>query len=155
MISLKRSRGPALLTLAMIGLVLSPTTGEAQPVDPHAPVAVSHAEGPFSRERLALVPRLLVTPERTSVGPYLQAPVPPRDSLRNGAIIGAVIGAGVAGTFAAVWCHLYQEEGGASCIPDTLRFAAIGGAIGIGAGLAVDVGRSQNGGPTARLAITF
>ena len=30
---------------------------------------------------------------------------------------------------AAALCHAYQEEGGASCVPDTLRFAAIGGAI--------------------------
>jgi hypothetical protein len=42
------------------------------------------------------------------------------------------------GAFAAALCNTYQEEGGASCLPDTFRFAAIGGAIGAGAGLAID-----------------
>lgn len=61
-----------------------------------------------------------------------------RDSLKNGAIIGALIGGGAFGAFAGFLCHLYQEKGGPSCVPDALRFVAIGGAIGAGAGLAVD-----------------
>jgi hypothetical protein len=61
-----------------------------------------------------------------------------RDSLKNGAAIGAVVGAVGLGALGALICNLYQEEGGASCLPDTLRVAAIGAAIGIGAGVAVD-----------------
>ena len=77
-----------------------------------------------------------------------------RDSLRNGAIIGAVIGAAAFGAFAAALCNAYQAEGDPSCLPDTLRFGAIGGAIGAGAGLAIDAARNQRG-VTLRFAITF
>ena len=58
------------------------------------------------------------------------------------------------GAFAAALCNTYQEEGGASCLPDTFRFAAIGGAIGAGAGLAIDAARSHRG-VTVRIAIRF
>ena len=78
-------------------------------------------------------------------GTFGQQRLRSRDSLRNGAIIGTVIGAAALGAFAATLCNAYQEEGGASCLPDTLRIAAIGGAIGLGAGLAIDAARSQSG----------
>ena len=77
-----------------------------------------------------------------------------RDSLTNGAIVGAAIGAATLGVLAAVLCHAYQEEGGASCVPDAVRFGVIGGAIGAGAGLAIDAARSQRG-VTVRLTIRF
>lgn len=89
------------------------------------------------------VPRLSISSKRIQVGAQSPQNAGPRDSLRNGAVIGAVIGAVAFGAFAAVLCHAYQEEGGASCVPDTLRFAAIGGAVGLGAGLAVDLARSH------------
>jgi hypothetical protein len=78
-----------------------------------------------------------------------------RDSLKNGAIIGAVVGAAGAGALAALICNLYQEEGGASCLPDTLRVAAIGAAIGIGAGVAVDAALTRNDGVTVRIKVRF
>lgn len=87
-------------------------------------------------------------------GTFAQQPVRSRDSLRNGTIIGTVIGAAAFGAFAAVLCNAYQEEGSGSCLPDTLRFAAIGGAIGAGAGLAIDAARSQSG-VTVRFVIRF
>lgn len=77
-----------------------------------------------------------------------------RDSLRNGAIIGTVIGAAAFGAFAAALCNAYQEESDPSCLPDTLRFGAIGGAIGAGAGLAIDAARNQRG-VTVRFAVRF
>ena len=77
-----------------------------------------------------------------------------RDSLKNGAILGTVIGAAAFGVFAAALCNAYQEEDGASCLPDTLRFAAIGGAIGAGTGLAIDAVRSDRG-VTVRLTVRF
>jgi hypothetical protein len=100
------------------------------------------------------VPRLLIPPGRAQDGAQPQQNTRPGDSLRNGAVIGAVIGAVAFGAFGAVLCHAYQEEGGASCVPDTLRFAAIGGAIGLGAGLAVDAARSHRG-VVVRYAIGF
>ena len=78
-----------------------------------------------------------------------------RDSLKNGAIIGAVVGAVGLGAFGALICHLYQEEGGPSCLPDTLRVAAIGAAIGAGAGVAVDAALTTNTGVAVRVAVKF
>ena len=52
------------------------------------------------------------------------------------------------GTFGAFYCHLYQEEGGPSCLSDTLRAAAIGAAIGTGTGLAVDAALTRHPGIT-------
>jgi hypothetical protein len=78
-----------------------------------------------------------------------------RDSLRNGAIIGAVVGAVGLGALGAFICNLHQEEGGASCLPDTLRGAAIGAAIGTGAGVAVDAALTLHGGVTLRIGVKF
>jgi hypothetical protein len=78
-----------------------------------------------------------------------------RDTLKNGAIIGAVVGAVGLGVLGAFICHLYQEEGGASCLPDTLRGAAIGAAIGTGAGVAVDVALTRHAGVTVRIGVKF
>jgi hypothetical protein len=100
------------------------------------------------------VSRLSVLAERIQTNTPPPQRVGSRDSLRNGAIIGAVIGAVAFGAIAATLCHAYQEDGGPSCVPDTLRFAAIGGAVGTGAGLAVDAARS-NRRVTVRLTIRF
>jgi hypothetical protein len=78
-----------------------------------------------------------------------------RDTLKNGAIIGAVVGAAGLGALAALICNAYQEEGGASCLRDTLRGAAIGAAIGIGAGVAVDAAFTRHAGVTVRIGVAF
>jgi hypothetical protein len=78
-----------------------------------------------------------------------------RDTLKNGAIIGAVVGAVALGAVGALICNLYQAEGDASCLPDTLRVAAIGAAIGTGAGVAVDAALTRNAGVTVRIGVTF
>jgi hypothetical protein len=78
-----------------------------------------------------------------------------RDSVRNGAIIGAIAGALGAGAFGGLICHLYQEDGGPSCWPDALRVAAIGAAIGTGAGIAVDAARTRHPGVGVRISVTF
>ena len=77
------------------------------------------------------------------------------DSLKNGAIIGAIVGAVGLGAFGAFICNLYQEEGGASCLPDTLRVAAIGAAIGAGIGVAVDAALTRHAGVTVRISVKF
>jgi hypothetical protein len=52
----------------------------------------------------------------------------PRDSVKNGAIIGAVIGAAVMGGFVTFLCHALKEPGDPPC------WKSSGLAIGIGAG---------------------
>lgn len=78
-----------------------------------------------------------------------------RDSLKNGTIIGAVVGAVALGAFGAVLCNAQQEPGGPSCLTDTLRVAALGAAIGAGAGLAVDAALTRRAGVTVSIAIRF
>lgn len=78
-----------------------------------------------------------------------------RDSLKNGTLIGAVVGAVTLGAFGAVLCNAQQEPGGPSCLPDTLRIAAVGAAIGAGAGLAVDAALTRHGGVTVSIVIGF
>ena len=78
-----------------------------------------------------------------------------RDTLKNGAIIGAVAGAVGLGAVGALICHLYQEESDPSCLPDTLRVAAIGAAIGTGVGVAVDAALARNAGVAVRVAVRF
>ena len=141
---------PVLLCLALV-----PTPVLGQPSDPNATAmdvpSTAVAFAPASARQVA---RFFISAERIQIGTQPPQRLRSRDSLRNGAIVGAVIGAVAFGAVAAALCRAYQEEGGASCVPDTLRFAAIGGAIGTGAGLAIDAARSYRS-VTLRLAIRF
>ena len=64
--------------------------------------------------------------------------VQPRDSLKNGAIIGAVVGGLAMGVFAGVICYALHEEGNPSCVPGTLMIGALGAGIGAAAGAGID-----------------
>ena len=97
--------------------------------------------------------RISVPGEGVRVGSPPPQRAASRDPLRNGAVIGAAVGAAVLGGLAATICHVHRESGGPSCVPDSLRFAAIGGAVGLGAGIAIDVALSC--GPMARVTIAF
>ena len=78
-----------------------------------------------------------------------------RDSVKNGAIIGAVVGAAALGTVGGVICNLLHEPGTPSCWSDTLRVAAIGAGIGLGAGVAVDAAFARRQGVAVRVRIRF
>jgi hypothetical protein len=78
-----------------------------------------------------------------------------RDSLTNGIIIGAVIGAAGLGTFGGVLCKALQGPGEPSCLGDTLRIAAVGAAIGAGAGLALDAALSRQAGLRVSVGFKF
>jgi hypothetical protein len=66
------------------------------------------------------------------------APAKKRDSLKNGAIIGAVVGAVALGGFGGYLCVVLAEPGDPPCLPDILRIAAVGAGIGAGAGIGID-----------------
>jgi hypothetical protein len=138
---------PPLITV-LLCLALIPTPALAQPPVPGATAV------PPVPATVRPAPRFIVSAERIRIDAPTQQRVGSGDSLRNGAILGAVIGAAAFGAFAATLCRAYRESGGASCVPDTVKFAAIGGAIGAGAGVAVDAARGQRG-ITVRLAIRF
>jgi hypothetical protein len=78
-----------------------------------------------------------------------------RDTLKNGAVIGAIAGAAGLGALGGLICQLYQEKGDASCWSDTLRLAAIGAAIGTGAGITVDASLTRHAGVAVRLGVAF
>jgi hypothetical protein len=78
-----------------------------------------------------------------------------RDSLKNGTIIGAAVGAIALGAFGAFLCNALQEPGDPSCLTGTLRIAALGAAVGAGAGLAIDAARSHGPGVTLSMKLRF
>jgi len=82
-----------------------------------------------------------------------------KDSIKNGALIGLIIGAASLGTLAAITCIGLGNDGFRGCAAGTLGFAALGGGIGAGIGVGVDAlfdrRSSQAVRPGVRLAITF
>ena len=133
---------------------------------PGEAVAQTEAPTPLSIDRQLAAPArvspLALSLDRLSLDvralPGRAQPAQPgrsRDSLKNGTIIGAVVGAVALGTFVAVLCNAQQEPGGPSCLSDTLRIAALGAAIGGGAGLAVDAALTRRAGVTVSVAIRF
>ena len=73
-------------------------------------------------------------------------PGEPRDSLANGTLIGAAIGAAAAGVLGGLLCKAFQEPSDPSCVGDSFRIAAVGAAIGAGAGVAIDAALTRQGG---------
>ena len=61
-----------------------------------------------------------------------------RDSLKNGAIIGAVIGAVALAAPGAWICHMLREPGDPPCWKSVVTVGAIGAGIGVVAGAGVD-----------------
>jgi hypothetical protein len=144
-----------LFALALI--VCLAGSGRAMTAQEQTPAVASHA----------LTPSALVWPRLVDVQPRLLAMEGPvgiaqparrqisRDPLKNGALIGAIAGAAGLGAFGGLICHLYQEEGDASCWSDSLRLAAIGAAIGTGAGIIVDAALTRHAGVAVRVGVRF
>ena len=150
----RRVRRVVSSVFASLSVVITPTLVFAQTSNPNATaVSIPGAAVALRPATVGPMLRLAVSDERVWVGGTPPHRAASRDSLRNGAVVGAVIGAAALGAFAATLCHLHRESGGPSCLPDALRFAAIGGAIGLGAGVAIDLAR--NSGPMVRLSIAF
>ena len=67
-----------------------------------------------------------------------------RDSLKNGVIVGAVIGAVAMGAFAGWLCHELQEPGEPTCWRSVPIGGLYGAAIGAGAGAGIDALMSRD-----------
>ena len=143
------------VTLALI--VCLAGSGRAIAAQEVTPTVPSHALTPSSFVR----PRLVDLRRRPFALEGLAGIAQPaqrgssRDSLKNGAVIGAIAGAVGLGALGGLICHLYQEEGDASCWSDTLRVAAIGAAIGTGAGITVDAAFTRHAGVGVRVGVRF
>ena len=150
--SVLRRHLPPGITLLALCCILHPSSALGQ--IPDRKTTAVEVSSPAA-DRSLRVARFSIPVEMRELKPSWPQPGASRDSLKNGAIVGAVVGAVAFGTLAAIVCRAYQEEDGPSCLDDTLRFAAIGGAIGSGVGLAIDVARHQRSGVSVRLAIKF
>ena len=90
--------------------------GTALSAEEEAPRVTTVARTPvaFARSGFDLQQRLLAPQAVTRALPPAQRRSS-RDSLKNGAIIGAIAGAMGAGAFTALICHLYREDGEPGC----------------------------------------
>ena len=77
--------------------------------------------------------------------PPAQKP-PSRDSLKNGAIIGAIAGAALFGGYVTFLCNVLREPSDPSCLGSSLVAVAIGVGGGAAAGAGIDAlfSRPQN-----------
>jgi hypothetical protein len=100
------------------------------------PVAASAQQ----RTRLAETARLIIS-ER-AVADALAAEQTgmreQRDSLKNGAVVGAIIGGIALGGFVTYLCNALKETGDPSCISPSLLYTGIGAGIGAAAGAGID-----------------
>lgn len=109
----------------MLGVALIPTPLFAQSFDPNARMWASQMRlSRFVRVTGEQKLRLSVPGEDVRAGRPPPRRAASHDSLRNGAVIGAAVGAAVLGGLAATIGHMHRESGGPSCVPDSLRFAA-------------------------------
>lgn len=86
-------------------------------------------------------PRLIISEK--AVADVLAAEQPSvnrqsRDSVKNGAAIGAVIGAIALGGFVGWLCNMLQEPSDPSCLGPSLLYTGVGAGIGAGAGAGID-----------------
>ena len=86
------------------------------------------------------VPRLIISDQ--AVANALAAEQPPsrsrRDSLKNGTVIGAVVGAAVMGGFVTFLCHALKEPGDPPCWHSSGLAIAIGAGAGALGGAGID-----------------
>ena len=61
-----------------------------------------------------------------------------RDSVKNGALIGAVIGGIALGGFVGWLCNMLQEPSDPSCLYPSLLYTGVGAGVGAAAGAGID-----------------
>src|SRR5688572_24518687 len=88
----------------------------------------------------AAPPRLIISEKAVADALAMEQPVmrERRDSVKNGAVIGAIIGAIALGGFVGWLCNTLQEPSDPSCVPGTLLYTGIGAGIGAAGGAGID-----------------
>jgi hypothetical protein len=76
------------------------------------------------------------------------------DSLKNGSVFGAIVGAATAFAFGKSLCHAIREEGDPSCLRPALVLTAPGAAGGAAAGAGIDA-LLDGGRPVVRFTVRF
>jgi hypothetical protein len=86
-------------------------------------------------------PRLIISKRAIAAG-LASAPAAPRvrsrDSVLNGAVIGAIAGAVSAAGFGGLLCHALAEEGDPPCWRSMGPILALGAGVGAAAGVGID-----------------
>ena len=140
----------------MLAMLALPSQAVAQPEVLTRPALETHEPAPApAPQSIFKVDGLQLSARDLGGRPTIVQDVQTRDSVANGILIGAAIGAAAFGTFAGIVCKVQQEPEGPSCMSDTLRIAAIGAAIGAGGGLAIDAALTRQSGVRVSLAVRF
>jgi NhaP-type Na+/H+ or K+/H+ antiporter len=126
------------IIIAMLTTVIVPLPVAAEPLDERAAT------------RLVIPPELLDESRLTTAAAARQS----RDSVANGALIGAVIGGVALGLFGGIVCTALREEGNPPCWRGVLVIGAIGAGIGAAAGAGIDALRSPTQ-PAVRVRLRF
>jgi hypothetical protein len=141
-------------SLVVLCLTLVPATSAAQPyarsLSPLPSAAQPHA--PLDEPARLIVSENAITDALTATQPPRANQ---RDSVRNGAIIGAAIGAVVMAGYAAYACHSLRDfdDPGSSCLPGGLLATWMGAVAGGFSGAGIDALFSTQ--PGRRVVVQF
>jgi hypothetical protein len=114
----------------------------------------SAQERPASLAEMAADHLSADAPWRTAPGvSALQQNTASRDTLKNGALVGAIVGAAATFAFGMYLCHAIREEGDPPCLKPALVLAAVGGGAGALVGAGIDALRLRH--PTLSVSVRF
>jgi hypothetical protein len=92
-------------------------------------------------------PRLIISEKAVADALAAEQPSPPsdRDSLKNGTLIGAIVGAAIFGGYVTFLCNALQEPSDPSCLGSSLMGFGIGAGLGALGGAGIDALMMRNG----------
>jgi hypothetical protein len=99
-----------------------------------SPIPVAAQQSPAALPKLIISERAIVD----ALAAEQPATRERRDSVKNGALIGAVIGGIALGGFVSWLCNALQEPSDPSCLGGSLIYAGVGAGIGAAAGAGID-----------------
>src|SRR5687768_17545001 len=94
-----------------------------------------------AQQNAAEAPKLIISDRAIAEGIAATPPAPAQpgdDSVKNGALIGAVIGGIAFGGFVSWLCNMLQEPSDPSCVGPSLLYTGVGAGIGAAAGAGID-----------------